>query len=102
MIDTNLLSHAWEAYDSRKALNQQDLNVFCPDDPWEFNYLVDKLVSALPHLDLLTVMLAIRQGMRETMAPRPRQHFVKVVVNNLWEREQHLARVSNNMGSGDN
>lgn len=98
MNEMNILSGPWDAYDQRKAQKQEDVNCFCPDDPWEFNFLVEKIVSLMPHLDLLTVMLAVRQGIRETMHPRTRAHFVKVVMGSIQERELRLARILSDSG----
>ena len=51
--------------------------------------------KAKPHLDLITVMLAVREGMRRTVAPRLRNHFVELVLCNVEERENRWAEVIN-------
>jgi len=98
MIATTILSACWDAYDQKKALAKQDHYIFCPDEPWEFSYLVDAIVRAEPHLDEITVMLAVRQSMRQTMAPRPRKHFVETVVTSIREREEYWAQIVENAG----
>ena len=87
MSSPNILEGCWEAYNKRKISIGQDPNFFSPEDVWELNYLVDMILSSRPHLDHLTVMLSVREGMRRTMAPRPRQHFIDVVMANLTTRE---------------
>ena len=84
---SNILEGSWEAYNNRKVSNGQDPNFFVPEDVWELNYLVDMILASRPHLDHLTVMLSVREGMRRTMAPRPRQHFIELVMTNLKTRE---------------
>lgn len=82
-----MLEGNWESYNNRKIANGQDPNYFSPEEVWELNYLVDMILAARPHLDHLTVMLSVREGMRRTMAPRRRQHFIDVVMLNLSNRE---------------
>jgi hypothetical protein len=93
MYLSDILSASWETYNERKASQQQNEEIFCPDDPWEFNFLVEKIVSMEPHLDELTVMLAVRQSMRQTMAPRPRKHFVQTVIHSIADREAQWAQI---------
>src|SRR6476620_2761091 len=102
METPNKLEGCWEAYNKRKIANGQDPNYFSPEDVWELNYLVDMILSSRPHLDHLTVMLSVREGMRRTMAPRPRLHFIEVVMTNLSAREYQwlqLIKSMNNEGS---
>jgi hypothetical protein len=87
MNSSNILEGSWEAYNNRKISNGQDPNFFVPEDVWELNYLVDMILASRPHLDHLTVMLSVREGMRRTMAPRARQHFIELVMTNLKNRE---------------
>ena len=93
MYLSEILSASWETYNQRKASQQQNEQIFCPDDPWEFNFLVEKIVSMEPHLDELTVMLAVRQSMRQTMAPRPRNHFLQTVISSIEDREAQWAQI---------
>jgi hypothetical protein len=102
MFLTDILSASWDEYNQRKAMQHQDEAIFCPDDPWEFNFLVEKIVGIEPHLDELTVMLAVRQSMRQTMAPRPRTHFIRTVVNSIHDREARWAHVIEQTGAGSN
>lgn len=87
MNSSNTLQGCWQEYNNRKISKGEDPNFFAPEDVWELNYLVDMILTARPHLDHLTVMLSVREGMRRTMAPRPRQHFIEVVMANLNTRE---------------
>lgn len=97
MNSPDKLEGSWEAYNNRKILNGQDPNFFTPEDVWELNYLVDMILSSKPHLDHLTVMLSVREGMRRTMAPRPRQHFIDVVMDNLKTREHQWLQLVKSM-----
>jgi hypothetical protein len=101
-MNSNILDGSWEEYNSRKVLNGQDPNYFAPEDVWELNYLVDLILNARPHLDHLTVMLSVRESIRRTMAPRPRQHFLEIVIENLNAREhQWLQLVKSMSGKPD-
>ncbi len=91
-----ILSASWEKYDLKKALFQQDKNIFTPENIWEFNFLQDIIIKMMPNLDIITVMLAIRKIMRETMAPRPRACFVKAVMDSIHERESQFSSLVEN------
>ena len=94
------LTGSWEEYDKKKTTNGQDPNCFSPEELWEFDYLVNMIQKHKPHLDQLTVILAVREGMRRTMAPRPRQHFIELVMNNIHERENQWSNLLQTMGEG--
>ena len=87
MQSFNSLGASWDSYNERKNQNGQDPNCFSPEELWEFDYLVNMILKSKPHLEQLTVILAVREGMRRTIAPRPRQHFVELVMENINERE---------------
>lgn len=57
---------------------------------------MDTIVKARPNLDIITVMLAIRKVMRETVAPRPRINFVQAVMKSISEREIQFVDLVNN------
>lgn len=84
---------SWEAYDKRKTSSQEDPAFFCPEQLWEFNYLLDSIVTSEPGLDPIMVMLAIRQATRETMAPRPRTYFIEVVMQSIKDRQEQWAQI---------
>lgn len=97
-----MLDGSWDTYNNRKIANGQDPNYFTPEEVWELNYLVDMILASRPHLDHLTVMLSVREGMRRTMAPRPRQHFLEVVISNLNSRENQWIELMKSMNeTGD-
>lgn len=96
---SNMLNGNWETYNNRKIANGQDPNYFSPEEVWELNYLVDMILASRPHLDHLTVMLSVREGMRRTMAPRPRQHFIEVVMDNLTNRENQWIQLMKSMNN---
>lgn len=93
----NLLEGSWDAYNNRKIQNGQDPNFFAPEVIWELNYLVDMIMGAKPHLDHLTVMLSVREGIRKTMSPRPRQHFIDLVMADLSNRENQWLQLLKSM-----
>ena len=74
-------------------------DIFATKDPETGNYLVDMILTSRPHLDHLTVMLSVREGMRRTMAPRPRQHFIDVVMTNLSARENQWLQLIRSMSN---
>lgn len=102
MQDLNFIPGAWESYNNRKKMTGQDPNCFSPEELWEFDFLVNLIQKEKPHLDQITVMLAVREGMRRTMAPRLRDHFVNLVMNNISERENQWATLIESMGHGVN
>jgi hypothetical protein len=94
------VSNLWDAYNKRKLQNGQDPNCFSPEELWEFNYLLDLIHGVKPHLDQITVILAVREGMRRTLAPRLREHFVQLVLDNITERENQWSNLMQSMGEG--
>lgn len=89
MIDTSLLYKPWEEYDNRKWLADEDRNIFCPDDPWELNYLVDRVRQCYPEFDQVAVILAIRKTTNVLSPPRKRKVFLKYVMDILMENNTH-------------
>jgi hypothetical protein len=98
MNSFNLLEGCWKTYNQRKTQNGQDPNFFSPEDLWELNYLIDMIMASKPHLDHLTIMLSVREGIRKTMSPRPRQHFINIVMDNLSARENQWLELLKTMG----
>ncbi len=97
MQTVNTLTGSWEAYNERKALKGQDPNCFSPEEIWEFDFLVNLIQEEKPHVDQLMVILSIREGMRRTMAPRPRQRFLEMVMDNLSQREMQWTNLLQSM-----
>ena len=95
-MQIRILNESWAAYEKRKMLNGQDPNCFSPEELWEFNYLVDLIQNARPQVDQIMVILAVREGMRRTIAPRLRNHFVDLVLCKLEERENQWGLMMNN------
>lgn len=87
------LRNHWKNYTERKEKAREDPAIFCPEVLWEFNYLLDAILSAAPQLDPLTVTLSIREAMRETLAPRPRDHFATLVIDSIRDREVRLQQI---------
>jgi hypothetical protein len=97
MQETNILEGCWAAYEARKLRNGENPDCFSPEELWEFNYLVDQIVSVKPYLDQITIILAIREGMRRTVAPRPRHHFVDLVLRDISTRENQWKQLLDSM-----
>lgn len=95
MKNQPLIDNAWQTYDERKTTINQDPAIFCPEQLWEFNYLLDQITHSSPDLDPIMVMLAIRQATRETVAPRPRKYFIEVVMESIRERQRQWDRILN-------
>ena len=96
MPGSKILSASWETYDKEKQSLQQDKDIFFPEQPWEFNYLLDIIVKSEPGLDVITVILSVRKIMRDTLAPRPRIKFVQAVMQNIRERETQWVELKDN------
>jgi len=99
---TNISNGSWNAYNERKLNVGGDPNCYSPEEIWEFDYLVDLISAAKPHLDQITVILAVREAARRTVAPRLREHFVELVLVNISEREKQWASLVESMGQGLN
>jgi len=99
MHSTFIPETSWQVYIDRKAKDGQDPNCFSPEILWEFDFLVNLIQRERPHLDQLTVTLAVREGMRRTIAPRLRNHFVQLVLNDIHEREHRWSQLVENAGN---
>lgn len=97
MNGAHILNGCWKSYEEKKKQSGQDPNCFSPEELWEFDFLVEMIQTEKPHLDHLTVILAVREGMRRTIAPRPRQHFIELVMKNICEREMRWSNLLQNM-----
>ncbi len=95
MKNQPLIDSSWKTYDERKATTNQDPAIFCPEQLWEFNYLLDQIIRSSPDLDPIMVMLAIRQATRETVAPRPRKYFIEAVMESIRERQKQWNKILN-------
>ncbi|MEO8582372.1 MAG: hypothetical protein ABI415_01175 [Flavitalea sp.] len=93
MTSLILSAPLWESYTNRKLTIHQDPNYFAPEELWEFNYLTALLVNAQPEVEEIVIILSIKKAMRKTLAPRPRQHFVQLVLKELYERETDWEQV---------
>lgn len=101
MHSADILNACWKVYDEKKMRSGLDPNCFSPEELWEFDFLVNLIQRAKPHLDHLTVLLAVREGMRRTVAPRPRQHFVELVMSNIHDRELQWSNLLQNIETTD-
>ncbi len=91
----SLFEDCWQTYEEKKNVVNEDPTIFCPEQLWEFNYLLDKITSISPELDPIMIMLAIRKATRETVAPRPRKYFIEVVIESIKERQRQWDEILN-------
>lgn len=89
MRNISLLTGPWEDYDNRKWLADKDRNIFCPDDPWELNYLVALLQECFPEHTEISIILSIRKATKALPPPRHRKRFLEYITMTL-EKEQGL------------
>lgn len=90
MPATTVLALSWSDYEKRKMSENEDANIFCPEHPWELNYLIRKIREQYDQYTETAVFLSIRNATRSIPAPRRRSVFVSHVVQNLLQREPCL------------
>lgn len=90
MLGTAVLAPSWSDYEERKMSENEDANIFCPEHPWELNYLIRKIREQHDQYTETAVFLSIRSATRSIPAPRKRTVFVNHVVHNLLQREPCL------------
>ncbi len=78
-----VLNEDWEEYDNRKIRDQRDRAFFSCEEPWEVNYLVNKLRRRFPLKSDAALREAITACCRSVPGNKPRTKFVECVVNRL-------------------
>jgi len=87
---TVLYANPWDDYDRRKTDAGENRDHFCPDEPWELNYLVKKVQHHYPSYTDVSISLAIRQAVKTTIPPRQRVEFVSIVMKCVFERKPFI------------
>lgn len=83
-------SLSWNDYENRKMSENLDINIFCPEHPWELNFLIRKIREQYDQYTETAIFLSIRNATRALPAPRERSAFVQNVVQNLLQRQPCL------------
>lgn len=83
MSTQSVLNDNWSAYDDRKKRGGSDHNDFACTEPWEVNYLVEKIRKHHPGITENSVRTAIDTCCRQVGAPHPRAKFVSCVMQKL-------------------
>ena len=80
-----VLNRDWSEYDDRKK-KYGDSRYFSCTEPWERDYLIEKIRNAYPQHEEATIKMAIQFCCRETSSPYPREKFVECVMEKLHSR----------------
>ena len=87
MHNNVVLALSWSDYEARKIAENSDVHIFCPERPWELNYLIRKLRQQFGQYTETAIFLTIRNTARLLPAPRQRAVFVDYVIQNLLQRQ---------------
>ena len=82
-MSTKLILENWTEYDNRKIRDGRDGRFFACTEPWEVDYLKEKIKRHYPNLTNDQILAAIRQCCETIDSPRPRKHFVECVARRL-------------------
>lgn len=77
-----ILNEDWSDYDNKKKKGV-DSRFFSCEENWEVDYLVDKIRKHEPYKTRDAILSAIRSCCKDIPAPRPRDKFVRCVMNKL-------------------
>jgi hypothetical protein len=77
-----ILSDNWSDYDNKKK-KWEDRLFFSCEEPWEVEYLVSKIRRIYPLKLESAIRTAIASCCKEIPAPRPRNKFVRCVMNKI-------------------
>lgn len=75
----------WSFYDRQKLRRQQDLHTFLPDEPWEIDFLTDKITEAYPIYSQSVIHTAIEAAKHKLRPPFDRAVFVRAVFDLIRE-----------------
>lgn len=77
-----ILKEDWSDYDNKKKKQEDRLNFSC-EEPWEVDYLIGKIKKVYPLKTETAIRAAISSCCNAVAAPRPRDKFVRCVMNKL-------------------
>jgi hypothetical protein len=78
-----VLQEDWQDYDNKKIRDGRDGSKFSCEEPWEVDYLVEKLKKHYPYKTESSIREAIRECCKTVPAPRLREKFVECVTARL-------------------
>jgi len=73
----------WSEYDEKKTRDQSDAKDFACFEPWEVDYLTNKIRSHYPLLPESIVRNTIQACCQALGASHPRKEFVKCVTDKM-------------------
>ncbi len=73
----------WSDYDKRKIKSKPGSKDFACTEPWEVNYLVDRVKKVYTNIPGDNIHKAILWCCKELHTPQPREPFIKCVLNKL-------------------
>ena len=78
-----VLNEDWEDYDNRKIRDKRDSAFFSCDEPWEVNYLIEKLRKRFPFKTDSAIREAIASCCKSVTGIKPRGKFDEHIANRL-------------------
>jgi len=84
MSGKDILHEDWQDYDDRKSRDNQDKSKFSCDQPWEVNFLVNKIRLAYPEYSETGIRNAISECCHIVLAGR-REELVGCVMRRLQQ-----------------
>lgn len=77
--------HDWSFYDRQKLRRRQDLHTFLPEEPWEIDFLTDKIMAVYPVYSQSVIHTAITAASHRLRPPFERAVFVAAVIDLIRE-----------------
>lgn len=77
-----VLGSDWSEYDDKKK-KRSDSQFFACSEPWEVDYLINKIHSIYPQHAKATIKMAIQSCCRSAGTNHPRKEFVACVMSKL-------------------
>jgi len=77
-----ILNEDWSDYDNKKK-KKEDALFFSCEEPWEREYLTQKIRKVYPQFSESAISAAISACCVEVKPPRPRKAFVECVMRRL-------------------
>jgi hypothetical protein len=77
-----VLNLDWSDYDNKKR-KTVDARFFSCTEPWEVDYLIDKIRKVYPHYEKVSIKMAIQACCRISNSNNPRKEFVECVMRKL-------------------
>jgi len=82
-----ILSGSWSPYEEYKICKAQNPDIFLPTDPFEIDFLVQKINLHYPQYSKVAIELSVNNIRRTLYAGCKRSLFVDLVINNLLQRQ---------------